>query len=90
MALNIKNTRTEALAVEVAKLSGQSKTGAITSALEMHRRRLLMERTGIGRAAHLRRFLEEEIWPAIPQDLLGTPITKAEREAILGLVDLGV
>lgn len=85
MALNIKNSRTEKLAAEVARLSGESKTGAITSALEIHRRRLLMERAGIDRAAHLQRFLEEEIWPAVPQDQIGRPMTKAEREAILGL-----
>lgn len=90
MALNIKNSRTEKLAAEVARLSGESKTGAITSALEIHRRRLLMERAGIDRAAHLQRFLEEEIWPAVPQDQIGRPMTKAEAEAILGLGELGV
>ena len=90
MALNIKNTRTERLAAEVAALSGESKTGAITTALEIHRRRLRMERLGIDRGAHLRRFLEEEIWPVVPQDLHGKPMTKAEREALLGLGEFGV
>ena len=90
MALNIKNTRTEELAAEVAALSGESKTGAITTALEMRRRRLWMERTGVDRTAHLCRFLEEEIWPEVPEDSTGKPMTKAEREALLGLGELGV
>jgi antitoxin VapB len=32
----------------------------------------------------LRRFLAEEAWPQIPAAALGEPITRAEREAILG------
>ena len=88
MALNIKNTRTEKLAAEVAALSGESKTAAITTALEMRRRHLWMER--IDRTAQLRRFLEEEIWSAVPEDSIGKPMSKAEREAVLGLGEFGV
>jgi antitoxin VapB len=29
-------------------------------------------------------MLEEEIWSQVPADVLGVPLTKAEREAILG------
>jgi hypothetical protein len=29
-------------------------------------------------------FLENEIWSNIPRKLLGRPVTKKEREAILG------
>jgi prevent-host-death family protein len=36
------------------------------------------------RRAALRRRLDEEIWPRIPEELLGTAITKREREEILG------
>ena len=36
------------------------------------------------REERLTRFLEEEIWPLIPPDQLGKPVSKAEREEILG------
>ena len=36
------------------------------------------------------RFLEEEIWPLIPPDQLGKPLSKAEREQILGFGEDGV
>jgi len=42
------------------------------------------------RAARLRRFLEKEVWPSIPAALLGTTISKAEREEILGYGPEGV
>ena len=90
MALNIKNPRTEQLATEVARLSGESKTRAITRSLEMRLRRLRMERAGIDRAIYLKRFLEEEIWPEVPRARLGKPMTKSEREEILGIGELGV
>ncbi len=38
----------------------------------------------------LRKFLEREIWPQIPADVLGTSIAKSEREAILGYGSEGV
>ncbi len=34
--------------------------------------------------------LEEEIWPLIPPDQLGKPLSKAEREQILGFGENGV
>jgi antitoxin VapB len=40
---------------------------------------------GFGRRAErIDRFLEEEAWPQIPEEKLGKPISKAEREDILG------
>jgi antitoxin VapB len=30
------------------------------------------------------RFLEEEVWPQIPPELLGKGISKEEEEAVLG------
>lgn len=36
------------------------------------------------REERLTRFLEEEIWPLVPPDQLGRPLSKAEREQILG------
>jgi antitoxin VapB len=83
MALNIKDPETERLAAEVAALTGKTKTGAIRYAL----RQVLQAKSAPSvtqREEHLTRFLEEEIWPLIPPDQLGKPVSKAEREEILG------
>ncbi len=83
MALNIKDPETERLAAEVAALTGTTKTGAVRYAL----RQVLQARSGPAvrqREERLTRFLEEEIWPLIPPDQLGQPMSKAEREEILG------
>jgi antitoxin VapB len=86
MALNIKDLETEKLAAEIAELTGESKTGAVREALRQRRDRLELERGGSKekRRRDLRRFMETEIWPHIPDDLRGKSITKAEREEILG------
>ena len=84
MALNIKDPETERLAAEVAALTGTTKTGAVRYAL----RQVLQAQSRPSvrqREEHLTRFLEEEIWPLIPPDQLGRPLSKAEREEILGL-----
>lgn len=83
MALNIKDPETEALAAEVAHLSGDTKTGAVRSALRTRRDELRRRGAAGDRAERLRRALETEIWPLLPPGDRG-PITKAEREAILG------
>jgi antitoxin VapB len=84
MALNIKDPETVRLAAEVAELTGESKTRAVRTALEERRARLRAGETPEERAARLRRFLEDEVWPLIPSDALGVPISKEEREEILG------
>ena len=87
MALNIKDKETEELAAEVASLAGESKTGAVRQALRERRDRLSLE-SGSRRKkpGSLLRFLEAEIWPQIPADLRNRPpISKAEREKILGI-----
>jgi antitoxin VapB len=88
MALNIKDPETERLAGEVAALTGKTKTGAVRYAL----RQLLesLSRPPAGqREERLIRLLEEEIWPLIPPDQLGKPVSKAEREEILGFGEHG-
>jgi antitoxin VapB len=85
MALNIKDQETEKLAAEVAELTGDSKTGAVREALRQRLDRLELERGGKDkRFRDLLRFMETEIWPLIPEEERGKPITKAEREEILG------
>jgi antitoxin VapB len=87
MALNIKDQEAEKLAAEVASLAGESKTAAVRQALRERRDRLTLE-SGGGKepSGSLLRFLETEIWPQIPDELLDRPpMTKAEREEILGI-----
>ena len=89
MALNIKDPTAERLAAEAAKLTGETKTGAIRTALAERLDRLSTGAAG-RRKGGLRRFLEEEAWPAVPPRLLGRRTTKTEREAILGYGKEGV
>jgi len=90
MAMNIKDPETERLAAQAAELTGDSKTGAVRQALRefisRHARKDLASR----RHDRLVRVLEEEIWPLMPPDQLGVPISKAEREEILGYGPDGV
>jgi antitoxin VapB len=83
MALNIKDPETERLAGELAELTGKTKTGAVRYALRQVLESLSRP-TVRQREERLTRFLEEEIWPLIPPDQLGKPLSKAEREQILG------
>lgn len=46
MALNIRNSETEALAAEVASLTGETKTEAVRRALQDRLTRLRSERSG--------------------------------------------
>jgi antitoxin VapB len=90
MALNIKDTETEQLAAEVAVLASETKTGAIKVALQERRARLTAARTATSRGQRLRQFLAEELWPQIPDEVLGTTVSKTEREQILGYGPEGV
>jgi antitoxin VapB len=84
VALNIKDPETERLAAEVAKMTGDTKTGAIRSALADRKERLAYGMTRRDRLKDLRRLLEEEIWPSLPRSVLGRRLTKKETERILG------
>jgi antitoxin VapB len=86
MALNIKDAETERLAAELAALTGETKTRAVRVALEERTERVRRRR----RRKPLLQYLEEEVWPHIPPDVSGRPITKEEREEILGYGPDGV
>ena len=89
MALNIKNREVDRLADEVAGRTHVSKTEAVRQALAT--RLATLERTGpTGRGGRLRSFLEHDVWPYLPEELLGTKVTREERERILGLGEAGV
>ncbi len=90
MALNIKDPEAERLAAEVAELAGESKTRAVRVALAERRERLVLRSPRPDRGRALVRFLEEEVWPQIPETELGRSLTRAEREEILGYGSEGV
>ncbi len=84
MTLNIKDPEAVRLAEEVARMTGESKTGAIRTALAERKERLALSRPQRDRLEHLRRFLKEEIWPSIPKSELGRKLSRKEMERILG------
>jgi len=88
MALNIKDPETERLASEVAALTGDTKTGAVRYALRQVLDSLSLPSAGL-REERLMRLLEEEIWPLFPPEELGRPVSKHEREEILGYGECG-
>ena len=90
MPLNIKNKEVDRLVSEIADLTGESKTEAIRKALQERRARLAFRESSDNRAARMRRFLEQEVWPKIPEDELGRKLSRKEEEAILGFREDGV
>ena len=90
MAMNIKDPQTEALAAEVAVLANETKTQAVRIALQERKERLQARQRRHARAQRIDRFLEDEAWPQIPDDVLGQPISKGEHEAVLGYGPEGV
>ncbi len=90
MALNIKDAETERLAADVAALTGETKSGAIKRALQERRAQLLAAQSRHSRMGRLVRLLEDEVWPQVPEGLLGVAMTKTEREETLGYGPEGV
>jgi len=76
MPLTIRNREVERLASEVARLTGETKTEAVRKALELR----LAELTRNRRSDRVLRFLEEEVWPQIPPELLGRGVSKEEMD----------
>lgn len=83
MALSIKNAEVERLAVEVAELTGESKTEAIRNALEL-RKAGLASAVKVSKRERWVEFLESEIWSDMSANQLGRRLRKAEEEAALG------
>lgn len=87
MALNIKDEETEALVTKIVSLTGETETEAVRTAA---RERLERLRSGSKprrkkmTEGEMQHWLETEIWPKVPKELLGKGISKAEREEILG------
>lgn len=90
MALNIKDSETIRLADELVALTGETKTRAVKTALEERRQRLARDVSTTERARRLTDLLEGEIWPQVPREVLDKPISREQREAILGYGQDGV
>lgn len=90
MALNLKNAEVERLAQEVALLTGETKTEAVRRALSERRQRLGYRLGSADRGERLHRFLEQEVWPEVPNREWGRRLTAAEEDQILGYGDSGV
>jgi len=88
--MNIKDSEVEELANEVAALTGETKTRAVKIALTERRDRLRAAAAHQSRADRLRRFLETEAWPQVPEQVRGRPLSRPEREEILGYRPEGV
>lgn len=89
MPLNIKDPETERLAREVAELTGESKTGAVRTALRERRERLALQRAVGDRQAALRALLEREVWPSLPAGAFGQAPSQGEQDEILGYIEPG-
>lgn len=89
MALNIKNADVEALAERLADAQRTTKTEAVRGALEQ-RLTQLAARGPRARERRILEFLEHDVWPYVPEASLGAPMTRTERERILGYGPEGV
>lgn len=90
MALSIKDPEAERLAAEVAALAQESKTRAVRVALQERKQRLALKAPHGRRQRALREFLAQEVWPQVPDNELGKPISRKQREEILGYSPAGV
>ena len=82
MALNIRNRTTEELAATLARLTGETKTQAVTTALRDRLERIRRRRTGRGLADEL----DEIALHCASQRVLG----EREAEDILGYDERGL
>jgi antitoxin VapB len=90
MAMNIKNPEVEHLVEEVVELTGESKTEAVRQALQERKERLSFRVAPRRRGESFLEFLEDEIWPNIPESELGRQLTREEEEETLGYGPEGV
>jgi antitoxin VapB len=93
VTLSIRDKETEALVAQITSVTGETQTEAVRKAVGERLERLEAQpRPGRKKmtAEEMRHFMETEIWPLVPDELLGKGITKAEREEILGYGPEGV
>jgi antitoxin VapB len=90
MGLNLKNPEVERLAAEIAAMMGETKTEAIRRALEERKGRLAFHIKNRDRKSRVVRLLENEVWPLIPNALLGKRLSRKEEDRLLGYGREGV
>ena len=94
MATHFGDKETRELAAEIARLTGESEEEAVRQALRERRERLGPPKARGRRPRtmeEMRHFMETEVWPLIPmRNRGGPPITKEEKEEILGYGPEGV
>ncbi len=83
MALKIKNKAVEGLVTEVSRMTGETKVETIRKALIERKAHLEAELQRPKRDRVLD-FLENRVWPSIPKELLGKPVSQSELDEILG------
>ncbi|MBI4513047.1 MAG: type II toxin-antitoxin system VapB family antitoxin [Gemmatimonadetes bacterium] len=84
MGLNIKNPEVERLAAEIAQMTGETKTEAIRRALLERKGRLAFQVVRRNRREEVMRFLEDEVWPRLPESLRARTPTRDDEEELLG------
>jgi len=89
MGLNIKNREVEALATELAALTGESKTEVIRQAL-LHEKAKLALPSVDERVKSLEAWLEDHVWSKLPPEVRGKGIPQSEQDEILGYGPDGV
>jgi antitoxin VapB len=91
MTLTIKDRETEALVTKITAVTGETEVDALRLAALERLERLGSRSTSKKRSpGEIRRWLETEVWPRIPEELRGRGVTKGEREEILGYGPDGV
>jgi antitoxin VapB len=90
MGMSIKNREVEWLVAQVTAMTGESKTEAIRMALRERMERLALRMPHEHRVGRLQDFLEREVWPVVPPEVLGRPLTREEEDRILGYGPEGV
>lgn len=90
MALNIKNAEVERLVDEISSLTGSGKTETIRRALLEQKERLSLHVNALHRGSRIKRFLETEIWPQVPEAEKGRRLTRQEEDTLLGFGDAGI
>jgi antitoxin VapB len=90
VARRTKDAEVERLVEEIMRLTGEARTEAVRRALEERLERLGVRPAAEGPRRGLLRFLEDEVWPTVPDHVRRGKLTKAEEEAILGCGEDGV
>ena len=76
-------------AMAAAMVAASNRCSTVRRALEERLQRLVYRRRPTERAGRLQRFLEDELWPAVPKSQLGRALSREEEEDILGVGEDG-